>query len=150
MGDWFVWGGFRGPENRSAFGPNRSRRWADFADGLSNTMVASEGKAKQPLYRDCGGLSRVNDPYHVPGPDASPLDVVPEYRGAGCEFKTGHSEWTDGQAHHTGFTTAWTPNKRSVGSDPFRGDRSTSTSRASGRRWGTQVHAHQASRENLR
>ncbi|MGE3820063.1 MAG: DUF1559 domain-containing protein, partial [Isosphaeraceae bacterium] len=45
MGDWFVWGGFRGPENRAAFGPNRSRRWADFTDGLSQVMVASEGKA---------------------------------------------------------------------------------------------------------
>ena len=118
MGDWFVWGGFRGPENRSAFGPNRSRRWADFADGTSTTVVATEGKAKQPLYRDCGGLSRVKDPYNVPGTDASTLDVVPEYRGTGCEFKTGHSEWTDGQAHHTGFTTAWTPNTQSVGSSP--------------------------------
>jgi prepilin-type N-terminal cleavage/methylation domain-containing protein/prepilin-type processing-associated H-X9-DG protein len=116
MGDWFVWGGFGGPQNRCAFGPNRSRRLSDFVDGTSNTLFASEGKAKQPLYRDCGGLSRVNDPSNVPGPERSPLEVAPEYAGGGCEFKTGHSEWSDGQAHHTGFTTAWTPNKRSVGS----------------------------------
>jgi prepilin-type N-terminal cleavage/methylation domain-containing protein/prepilin-type processing-associated H-X9-DG protein len=118
MGDWFVWGGFRGPDNRSAFGPNRSRRWADFVDGLSNTIFAAEGKAKQPLYRDCGGLSLVNNPADIPGTERSPLEIVPEYQGGGCEFKTGHSEWTDGQAHHTGFTTAWPPNRRSVGSSP--------------------------------
>ncbi|WP_068421616.1 DUF1559 domain-containing protein [Planctomyces sp. SH-PL62] len=118
MGDWFVWGGFQGPENRSAFGPNRSRRWSDFVDGASNTLVAAEGKAKQPLYRDCGGLSLVKNPSAIPGPEQAPLDVVPEYGGGGCEFKTGHSEWSDGQAHHTGFTTAWTPNKKTVGSSP--------------------------------
>ncbi len=118
MGDWFVWGGFRGPQNRSAFGPNRSRRWSEFRDGMSMTLLASEGKAKQPLYRDCGGLSRVNDPANVPAPGASPGDIVPEYQGGGCEYKTGHSEWTDGQAHHVGFTTAWTPNTRSIGRSP--------------------------------
>jgi prepilin-type N-terminal cleavage/methylation domain-containing protein/prepilin-type processing-associated H-X9-DG protein len=119
MGDWFVWGGFRGPENTAAFGPNRSRRFSDFADGLSNVVVASEGKAKQPLYRDCGGLSRVNNPAAVPEPNADPAAVLPEIRGGmACELKTGHSEWTDGQAHHTGFTTAFPPNRKIWGAEP--------------------------------
>ncbi|MFO0889093.1 MAG: DUF1559 domain-containing protein [Isosphaeraceae bacterium] len=121
MGDWFVWGGFQGPENRSAFGPNRSRRWAEFRDGMSMTLLASEGKAKQPLYRDCGGLSRVRNPFDVPGTESNPLEIVPEYEGGKCEYKTSHSEWTDGQAHHTGFTTAWTPNRTSVGKSPSGG-----------------------------
>jgi prepilin-type N-terminal cleavage/methylation domain-containing protein/prepilin-type processing-associated H-X9-DG protein len=119
MGDWFVWGGFRGPENQAAFGPNRSRRWSEFLDGTSNTMVAAEVKAKQPLYRDCGGLARVTQPNAVPPPTANPADILPELQGGGrCEFKTAHSEWTDGQAHHAGFTTAWTPNRRVPGTDP--------------------------------
>ncbi len=119
MGDWFVWGGFRGPENREAFGPNRSRRWADFSDGMSQTMLAAEVKAKQPLYRDCGGLSRVNQPQTVPDPSADPSQFLPEIQGGGpCEFKASHSEWTDGQAHHAGFTTAFTPNRRVPGTDP--------------------------------
>jgi prepilin-type N-terminal cleavage/methylation domain-containing protein len=46
-GDWFVWGGFSGPQNRSAFGPNRSRRLAEFADGLGQTLFAAEVKAYQ-------------------------------------------------------------------------------------------------------
>ncbi|MDX2036447.1 MAG: DUF1559 domain-containing protein [Isosphaeraceae bacterium] len=119
MGDWYVWGGFNSVDNRHAFGPNRSRRLAEFRDGTSNTIVAAEVKAKQPLYRDCGGLARVNQVNSVPDPNADPSTVLPEISGgAGCEYKTSHSEWTDGQAHHTGITMAFTPNRRIMGSEP--------------------------------
>jgi prepilin-type N-terminal cleavage/methylation domain-containing protein/prepilin-type processing-associated H-X9-DG protein len=113
MGDWFVWGSFGGPSpNRSAFGPNQSRTWADFTDGLSQTMLLAEVKSYQPYLRDCGGLSKINDPSSVPTPDANPTQVVPEYAGGSCTLKPdGHAEWVDGGVHHTGFTTAWTPNK---------------------------------------
>ncbi len=114
MGDWFVWGSFGGPSpNRSAFGPNQSRKWADFTDGLSQTLLLGEVKSYQPYLRDCGGLSQINDPANVPGPNANPAQVVPEYNGSGCTLKPdGHAEWVDGGVHHTGFTTAWTPNKK--------------------------------------
>lgn len=119
MGDWYVWGGFTSQNNRSPFGPNRSRRISEFTDGLSNTMVASEALAKQPLYRDCGGLLRVNQPNLIPDPNQSPEALLPEIQGgATCELKAGHSEWTDGQAHHTGITTAWTPNRKIWGTTP--------------------------------
>jgi prepilin-type N-terminal cleavage/methylation domain-containing protein/prepilin-type processing-associated H-X9-DG protein len=119
MGEWYVWGGFSSPANRAPFGPNRSRRLGEFADGLSNTVLATEGLAKQPLYRDCGGLSLVRDAANVPAPDSSPEQWLPEIQGTGrCEYKTGHSEWTDGQAHHTGITTAWTPNRDVWGKSP--------------------------------
>jgi prepilin-type N-terminal cleavage/methylation domain-containing protein/prepilin-type processing-associated H-X9-DG protein len=113
MGDWFVWGSFGAPSpNRSAFGPNLSRKWADFTDGLSQTMLMAEVKSYQPYYRDCGGLSRVNDPASIPSPNADPMQIVPEYAGGTCTLKPdGHAEWVDGGVHHTGFTTAWTPNK---------------------------------------
>lgn len=119
MGDWYVWGGFSAQSNRSAFGPNRSRRSAELSDGLSNTMVASEALAKQPLYRDCGGLMRVNNANQIPSPADTPETIIPEIQGgAACEFKAGHSEWTDGQAHHTGITTAWPPNRKIWGKTP--------------------------------
>lgn len=119
QGDWYVWGGFSAAGNRSPFGPNRSRRIAEFADGLSNTMVASEGLAKQPLYRDCGGLVQATDAASIPPVHASPDAVLPEIKGGGrCEFKSAHSEWTDGQAHHTGITTAFTPNREVWGLSP--------------------------------
>ncbi len=116
MGDWFVWPGFTGPENRGAFRVNRSLRLAEFADGLSSTLFASEGKSFQPYWRDCGGLSQIKDPLNVPPPSSHPYDVAPEYGGGGCAFRTnGHAVWADGHVHQTGFTTAWTPNRRILG-----------------------------------
>ncbi len=114
VGDWFVWlGGGNSRRNRTAFGPNMSKRWSEFRDGLSNTLLMSEGKSYQPYYRDCPGgvLANVNNPDVVPPPDADPYAAAPEYRG-GCAFRAeGHTEWPEAGAHHTGFTTAWPPNK---------------------------------------
>jgi len=115
MGDWLVWGGFPGPVNRSAFAPNASRRMADFTDGLSQTLLGSEGKAKQPLLRDCGGLSMINQPNVIPPPNANPMTVAPEYAGGPCSFNVGHSEWSDGEVHQSGITTAWPPNHKTPG-----------------------------------
>jgi prepilin-type N-terminal cleavage/methylation domain-containing protein/prepilin-type processing-associated H-X9-DG protein len=117
MGDWYVWGGFGSPENRSAFGINRSRRWADFTDGTSNTILAAEVKTYQTYLRNCGRLANITNPNQIPPPEASPIQVAPEYAGGSCEYKpgAGHTEWTDGQVHQSGFTTAWTPNKKTPG-----------------------------------
>ncbi len=115
-GDWYVWGGFQFPyPNRHAFGPNQSRTLAEFQDGLSQTLWMSEGKSYQPYYRDCPTLANINDPNTIPAPDADPYIVAPEYRG-GCTLRIeGHTEWAESGVHHTGFTTAWPPNKRISG-----------------------------------
>ena len=119
MGEWYVWGGFSAVRNTAPFGPNRSRRFSEFTDGLSNTMVGSEALAKQPVYRDCGGLMMVKNINNIPDTSENPETVLPELQGgAKCELKYGHSEWTDGQAHHTGITTAWTPNREIWGKTP--------------------------------
>lgn len=116
MGDWYVWGGFSSPQNRSAFTTNYSRRWAEFSDGSSQTLLASEAKTYQPYLRDCGGLSLIKDPNNVPPPNADPMAVAPEYAGGSCNLAgSGHSEWIDGHVHQTGFTTAWPPNKKTPG-----------------------------------
>lgn len=114
MGDWYVWGGFGGIASRAAFQINKSRRLAEFVDGLSNTIVASEVKAYQPNLGNCGGLANINNPATIPAPSADPYTVAPEYN-AGCTLSlTGHTEWVDGAVHETGFTTAWGPNRRIV------------------------------------
>ena len=116
-GDWFVWGGFANPmKNRSAFGVNQCRALAEFADGTSNTLLMSEGKAYQTYYRDCPAFSLVNDPNNVPAPDADPYAVLPEYLG-GCALRVddGRTQWFESGVHHNGFTTAWPPNKRTAG-----------------------------------
>ena len=115
MGDWFVFGGIGGMRTRSAFGPNHSRRLAEFTDGLSNTMVASDVMAKHPLLRDCGPLSQVQDPMAIPPVNADPNAIVPEYLSSGCGRNFAHKEWSDGAVHQTGFTTAWTPNRKTPG-----------------------------------
>ena len=125
QGDWFVWGGFNGPENRSAFGPNRSRRLSEFADGLGQTLFMAEVKTNQPS-ANCRHtpLPSVNDPNNIPGPDADPYTVAPEYDNGACvtqnqsEF---HTEWSDGNVHAAGFTTAWAPNKVILGRSAYRG-----------------------------
>src|SRR5262245_47725037 len=112
MGDWYVWGGFAGGSNRAAFQLNESRRFAEFTDGLSNTLVAAEVKAYQPNLGNCGGLANINNPAVIPPTTADPYAIAPEYN-AGCTLSmTGHTEWVDGAVHETGITTAWTPNRR--------------------------------------
>ncbi|QEH35721.1 putative major pilin subunit [Aquisphaera giovannonii] len=125
QGDWFVWGGFNGPGNRSAFEANRSRRLAEFTDGLGQTLFAAEVKAYQAS-ANCRHvtLPSVNDPLHIPGPDADPYAVAPEYDNGTCvtqnqsEF---HTEWSDGNVHAAGFTTAWPPNKAVMGRAAYEG-----------------------------
>lgn len=118
MGDWYVWNGFNSPcpPCRSAFGINFSRRWADFSDGMSNSLLMSEVKNYQVTIRDCGAFSTINDPRKVPPPTADPLTVCPEYEGSGCRvFRNGHTQWAEMSSHHNGFTTAWSPNKVTPG-----------------------------------
>ncbi len=118
MGDWYVWNGFSTPcpRTRSAFGINFSRRFADFTDGLSNTLILSEVKNYQVTIRDCGPFSIINDPNDVPPPTADPLTVCPEYEGTGCKvFTKAHTQWAEMSVHHNGFTTAWPPNKVTPG-----------------------------------
>ena len=115
MGDWYVWGGFQGADNRGSFVVNQSRRFADFTDGLSNTVMASESKTYQSYVRDCGSLSKINNPNLVPAPNADPLSVAPEYAGCSYKPKGGHTIWADGHVHQSGFTTAWPPNKFTPG-----------------------------------
>ncbi len=125
QGDWFVWGGFDGPQNRSAIGMNRSRRWAEFRDGTSQTLMAAEVRTYQPA-SNCRftTLPSVNDSNNIPSPYADPYAVAPEYDDGACvtlnqdEF---HTEWSDGNVHASGFTTAWPPNKVVLGRTMYRG-----------------------------
>lgn len=117
MGDWYVWGGLNAGSagNRGAFGVNRSRRLAEFIDGLSNTLLSAEVKTYQAVLTKCN-LSTVAEPLAIPSPLADPYAVIPEYKSGSCTLKTtGHAEWVDGAALETGFTTAWPPNKAILG-----------------------------------
>jgi len=114
MGDWYVYQ-TGGPPTRGAFAPNISRRFANFTDGTSNTMLASENKVRQPCYICFAGLSQINNPAVVPDPNANPFTVAPEYGGSCGAVAQSHTSWVDGDAQETGVTTAWPPNKQILG-----------------------------------
>jgi len=114
-GDWFIWNGIGvAPQDRGAFCPNMSRRVAEFIDGTSQTLFASEVKALQPWCNVGGQLPSAGmTPTLVPPPNVDPNSVAP-YSSAGCAASppaTAHTAWVDGNPQETGFTTAWPPNK---------------------------------------
>jgi prepilin-type N-terminal cleavage/methylation domain-containing protein/prepilin-type processing-associated H-X9-DG protein len=115
MGDWYVWGGFGATvQTRSALGPNRSRRLSEFCDGLSQTVLASEVKTVQQHLMP-GSLANIQNPNLVPDPNADPYTVAPEYLSCSAVDVGGHVSWADGSVSQSGFTTAWTPNKKILG-----------------------------------
>jgi prepilin-type N-terminal cleavage/methylation domain-containing protein/prepilin-type processing-associated H-X9-DG protein len=118
-GDWYVYGGNGGLPNRSAFGPNMSRRFAAFTDGLSQTVLGAEVKAYVPAYHDCPSVvpAALASPSAVP----SPSDVLSTVAAAspGCRAPAlGHTRWCNGNTFYDGFTTALTPNTRSPSGSP--------------------------------
>jgi prepilin-type processing-associated H-X9-DG protein len=108
-GDWFVWNGFNAPDSRNVFLVNKSRRLAEFTDGTSNTLLATDVKVYNPL---CGPFSPIPPgmaPTTIPPPWADPAAVAPAY--VTCTPGRGHTFWADGNSHETAMTTAWPPNK---------------------------------------
>jgi prepilin-type N-terminal cleavage/methylation domain-containing protein/prepilin-type processing-associated H-X9-DG protein len=112
-GDWYVWEGFGGPDNRGVFGPNRSRRIAEFTDGTSQTLFVADVKVYQPLRMCKTQLANIQNPAFVPDPTADPYTIAPEY--ATCALSMSHTFWADGNVHETAFTAAWPPNKAILG-----------------------------------
>ncbi len=131
-GDWYVWsvnwgaGNTVGPMNRSMFGPNYARRISMVTDGLSNTLMASEGYIGHGQMRSCtGGNSPPSDPTtgtysftNVPLPGANSIAALnSQINNCGAatgKIKAGgpigHTRWCDGGVYYSGFTTAVTPN----------------------------------------
>ncbi|SIO35687.1 prepilin-type N-terminal cleavage/methylation domain-containing protein/prepilin-type processing-associated H-X9-DG domain-containing protein [Singulisphaera sp. GP187] len=118
VGDWYVWSN-GGPINRGPFGPNASRTIAQFTDGLSNSMFASEGYIGHLQARNCysnpqspPGMS----PSVVPDPSVSITtlqSLVSACSGSGkFGLKLGHTRWTNGGVYYSGVTTAVPPNTK--------------------------------------
>jgi len=87
-----------------AFRVNQPGRFADFSDGLSNTLALSEVRAWTPYTRDGGAASA---PLTAPTTPA----VVAGFGGS-LRPDSGHTEWVNARAHQTAFTTCFPPNTR--------------------------------------
>lgn len=103
VGTWFVWDPVAPRGGDGAFRPFQGTSVAEFVDGLSQTIAATEVKAYTPYYRNAA----INPPPPLP---ANPGDLC----GFGGDFKTesGHTEWVDGKVHQAGVTAAFAPNTR--------------------------------------
>lgn len=111
MGTWLVFKPLSanladgGTPGEGAFAPNSSFAPGAFADGMSNTLCASEVKC----YTSNGG----NDAAATAAIPSSPTIIV---SGSGTVTQAvaglagGHREWTDGKVHETGFTATFPPN----------------------------------------
>ena len=106
-GDWYCWGGFGAPDNTGSFQPNRSRKIADYTDGTSNTLMATDVKVYQPLLRPTT-IIEVSFPNNIPPATISPASIS-EYAST-TKVSMAHTFWADGNAHETAMTTAWPPN----------------------------------------
>ena len=123
MGDWFVW--YKGgPASRVAFGVNDVRRYSNFTDGLSNTMVFSECQVDHYQFRSCDNSSF--NPYTSPSPAEVPgiiATLAPTCNLSRSGNKS-HTTWANGNLFDSGMTTAVPPNTKVIvpGFGPYSWD----------------------------
>ncbi|WP_165223972.1 DUF1559 domain-containing protein [Aquisphaera insulae] len=122
VGDWYVYGGMNGPDTRSAFATNRSRRIADITDGSSQTVFAAEVRTYQPQLRHCfpegsgGTFPNLSSPSIVPDVASSLAFITSPSTFGQCQMiAEGHTRWVKGDSYHGGFTTALPPNTSVIG-----------------------------------
>ena len=96
-----------GTPGDGAFAPNTHFTTADFTDGTSNTLCASEVKCyTSTISNDAAATDALPDLSTILGFNMGLMTLgVPGSAG-------GHREWTDGKVHETGFTTTFPPNTK--------------------------------------
>jgi type II secretory pathway pseudopilin PulG len=106
MGVWFVYDPNTNRGGVGAFVVNGRIRSKAFSDGMSKTLMLSEVKAFTPYYRNGGAATATmpTDPTAICGYAGQAK------MGSSLHSNTGHTEWVDGKAHQTGFTTTFGPN----------------------------------------
>ena len=108
MGSWFIYNPATRQTGDGAFQVNEPTTHADFRDGLSNTLCAADVKSFTSYIRNTDSI-----PTAMPtSPDDFQGETGDLRLGPGLHTNSGHSVWTDGRVHHTGFTTVFTPNTR--------------------------------------
>ncbi|MDZ4850109.1 MAG: DUF1559 domain-containing protein [Pirellulaceae bacterium] len=102
-GTWLVWDPMINEVGNGIFHPERWFGLNAVLDGTSHTMAMAEVKAYTPYYRNAAQPGTLMPP--------ATSDAVCTMGG---EFKetSGHTEWVDGRAHQTAFTTALGPNAK--------------------------------------
>ncbi len=115
-GTWLVWNPATQEVGDGIFHPEQFFGLNAVLDGTSNTIAMAESRAYSPYYRNAA----------IPGVVPMPT-AINAICGLGGEFKSdsGHTEWVDGRAHQTAFTTTFGPNasvKCVVGGQSYAAD----------------------------
>ena len=107
LGTWMVFNPNLKSIPSGSFYPNSALGPKNFTDGLSNTLMAAEVKMWTPYYNKGKANST---PPSLPSTICS--TGFSGQIGPQLTDNTGHTEWADGGAWHTGMTTTFTPNTR--------------------------------------
>ncbi len=102
-GTWLVWNPATQEVGDGIFHPEQFFGLNAVLDGTSQTIAMAESRAYSPYYRNAAIAGVV------------PMPATPDaICSLGGEFKkdSGHTEWVDGRAHQTAFTTAFGPNAK--------------------------------------
>ncbi|MFK7768647.1 MAG: DUF1559 domain-containing protein [Mariniblastus sp.] len=106
MGTWFIYDPRTGAAGDGAFRVSQPTVHATFSDGLSNTLAAADVKSFTSYIRNSTSLSDT-----IPSSPGDLQGVSGDMKlGLGKTNNTGHTVWSDGRVHHTGFTTVFPPN----------------------------------------
>lgn len=109
MGTWLIFDPRTHTGGDGCFFPNSRIGSSDITDGMSNTLCIAEVKSYQPF------ITHTRVPGAIPPSD----ETVPGHYAHGAELvmgcsrdeNEGHTEWCEGAAHQTGFTTVFRPNQ---------------------------------------
>ena len=125
-GDWYVfsWPGSSNPvsgsgaPSRGAFSVNQAKSLSQFTDGTSNSILFSEIRSFQPSMKCPTVIGTI--PNTSPSSFPGPADPLPAAYTSGCAKvdDVKHSRWSNGGVYHSGFTTAWPPNKATTTTVP--------------------------------
>jgi prepilin-type N-terminal cleavage/methylation domain-containing protein/prepilin-type processing-associated H-X9-DG protein len=111
QGTWYVWGGYGATKPNGLFGINFARKLAEVRDGLSNTVVASEGITMQPNLRRCSGIT--GSPTVVPTVQEMYEIVRNAYSQCDPNRDPGKTRWANSNSYYSGLTFALPPNAKS-------------------------------------
>lgn len=106
MGSWMIYDPLTGRGGDGAFRVTDPTTPATISDGLSNTLAASDVKSFTSYIRNVPAFSGA----FPTSPDAFQGLGGERKLGPGRDNNTGHTVWSDGRVHHTGFTTVFGPN----------------------------------------
>ena len=108
LGSWLIHDPVTGKTGNGAFRVNEPTTHASFSDGLSNTLAAADVKSFTSYIRNVasfGGQFPTSSDFFD--------GMTGELKlGPGKDQNSGHTVWSDGRVHHTGFTTVFGPNTK--------------------------------------